>query len=256
MRSQCTLAVILAACAALLTGCGAEVLTVAATQAELQKEAAQSATRQMRQAGATTGRIQAERAIQTYYAEKGQYPPSLEALVPNYMSGVPTRADGSPWGYDPRTGKLTDARGGPQAQGPTGEDIRNMERIRQAINQYGQATGYYPGTLQALVPYYLTEVPRTQGGQEFIYNPSNGDLRVPGPAGPAGPVQGGTPSRGAGGSGLGPMGEAMTGIGIQQQLGNQSNAGANAAGGYGRRGINGATSEHDRQQQRALGYVE
>jgi hypothetical protein len=257
MRSYGTFCAAAMTAACLLAGCGAEILTVAATQAELQKQAAQGATRHLQQAGANTGRIQAERAIQTYHAEKGKYPTSLEALVPNYIAGVPTRADGSPLGYDPATGQLTE--GGAAAAGPQADDLRNLERIRQAINQYGQATGYYPGALQALVPLYLPEIPRTANGQDFLYNPANGELRMPGAAG-AGAAgnrgAGAAGNRGAGGSGLGPMGEAMTGVGIQQQLGNTSNAGSSAAGGAGRRGINNATSQQNQQAQEALGYLE
>lgn len=253
MRNHCIACGAVMAAIFLLAGCGAEILTVAATQAELQKQAAQGATRHLQQAGAQSGRIQAERAIQTYHVEKGHWPPSLEALVPNYLASVPTRADGSPWGYDAATGRLTEGRAG--MGGGHGEDMRNLERIRQAINQYGHATGYYPGSLQALVPHYLPEVPRTHQGQEFFYNPANGDLRVPGMAAGTGAGTGAGAGAGAG-SGLSPMGEAMTGVGIQQQLGNTSNAGSSAAGGLGRRGINNAATQQNRQAQEALGYLD
>lgn len=236
--------------ALLLAGCGVEIVTVAATQAELQKQAAQSATRQLQRAGESTGRIQAERAIQTWYAEKGFYPPSLDALVPDYLASAPLRGNGEPFGYDPATGRLLD---GAQA-GPGSRDLQTIAEINRAINQYGTATGYYPPTLDALAPYYLPLPPRTVDGREFVYDNQNGYVGLP-------PRQAGQPAaprsgaRGPAGD-AGPLGEAMTGIGIQQELDSRSNAGTSAAGSRGRRAVGGAASGHNQRAEDALGWVE
>ena len=142
-----------------LAGCGAELLTTTAIQGELQAQQLSAMQRQVKGAADTSGRIQIERAITAYHAEKGVYPPSLDALAPQYLPAVPRRPDGSPYGYDPASGRLMD--GPAPAGGPTPQDYQTMEQIRTAINQYGTATGYYPPTLDALAPTYLPAPPRT-----------------------------------------------------------------------------------------------
>lgn len=243
-----TAAFILSA-ALLLAGCGVEVVTVAATQAELQKQAAQSATRQLQRAGESTGRTQAERAIQTWHAEKGFYPPSLEALVPDYLASVPVRGNGQPFGYDPATGRLLDNA----VAGPDPRDLQTIAEINRAINQYGTATGFYPPTLDVLAPYYLPQAPRTVDGREFVYNNQNGFVGLP----PSQTGQSALPGAGTRGpGGAGPLGEVMTGIGIQQELGNRPQAGTSAAGSHGRRAVGGAAAGQNRRAEEALGWVE
>ncbi|MCC6145720.1 MAG: hypothetical protein IT368_18080 [Candidatus Hydrogenedentes bacterium] len=48
------------------------------------------------------------------------------------------------------------------------------------------------------------------------------------------------------------MGEVMTGVGIQQQLGNMNSSGTSAAGTHLRNGIGNATSQHNTQHEQAL----
>ncbi|MGQ9919242.1 MAG: hypothetical protein ACUVS7_17700, partial [Bryobacteraceae bacterium] len=74
-----------------------EVLTATAIQGELQAQQAQAIQRQVAVAANQSGRSRLEQAIRAYQAEKGAFPPSLEALVPDYLPSVPTRADGSPY---------------------------------------------------------------------------------------------------------------------------------------------------------------
>lgn len=206
-----------------LAGCGAELLTTTAIQGELQAEQAKALKGQIDSAAQTSGRIQIERAIQTYRAENGQNPPSLDALVPQYLPQVPAQADGSPYAYDPATGTLG-SEGTPQ--GPTSQDHQAMARIRKAINQYGHATGYYPGTLEALVPRYLPQLPKTASGEQFLYNNQTGEVRHP--------QAGKTPARrqrgGAAAVSGTPMSEMMGGMGVQQELNRMNQSGANSAG--------------------------
>ncbi|MBI2433948.1 MAG: hypothetical protein HYV26_13860 [Candidatus Hydrogenedentes bacterium] len=205
----------------LLSGCGVELLTTTAIQGELQAEQLKAMRGQVQRAAGTSGRINLQRALDTYKAEKGANPPSLDALVPGWIPTLPTQEDGSPYGYDPVSGQLLT---GPNAAGAA-NDQQMIQQIQAAINRYGTAVGYYPPTLDALVPAYLPSPPRTSTGQPFVYNNQNGYVGLPGSAPlPAQAARPGVPV------GAGPMGEAMTGIAMQNQLNSMSNAGASAAG--------------------------
>lgn len=171
-----------------LSGCGLDVMTATAVHGELQAQSAKAALGQMEQTKRTMGNISFNQAVQAYRAEHGANPPSLEALVPNYLPAVPRMPDGTPCQYDPATGTLTEASA---AMGPvTPADLEMIRNIKSAINQYGTATGFYPPTLDALHPDYLPQAPRTSSGEEFLYNNQNGDVRHPHQAAPGiSPVQ-------------------------------------------------------------------
>jgi hypothetical protein len=223
----------------LLAGCGVELLATTATVGELQAQQLKSVRGQVQAVGESQGRINLQRAIDTYSAEKGVYPRTLDELAPGYIAAVPVHADGSAYGYDPATGRLSD---GPAAGV---SDAQQIAQIQAAITRYGTATGFYPPTLQDLVPQYLPAVPLSASGQAYIYDNQNGYVAAPaqyGSPAPAGYVP----------VGGGPMGEVMTGIGIQQQLGNMNNSGTSAAGSNMRRGLGSATSDHNAQQEQAL----
>lgn len=234
-----------------MSGCGVEVLTATAIQGELQAQQAQAIQRQVAGAANQSGRLRLEQAIRAYQAEKGAFPPSLEALVPDYLPAVPARADGSPYGYDPARGILLDGPAAPGGSIPPA-DLETMNRIREAINRYGMATGYYPPTLDALYPGYLSVLPRTAAGEPYLYNNQNGEVQHPRAASGAGAAPGmpaGSPSALGG---VGPMGEVMTGIGMQQQLQTMSQGGASAARGLASGTLNDITSGHNQQQNRVM----
>jgi hypothetical protein len=249
------------------SGCLADVLVSTAIQGELQKQQVQALTRQLNNAKDTKSEIEVNHAIQAYAGEHGRYPASLQDLVPDYFSAVPTKPDGSPYGYDPKTGKLTDAPApGPAVITPAVEtNEQKMARIRNAINQYGMAVGYYPPSIEALVPQYLPSVPLTANGARFIYDPQTGalhdptgtplDIPVPGGAtAPPPPQQIASPSaqRGSGVGGSGLMAETMTGISIQNELNSMSSAGSSAAGGSARGNARAAGQAHDQRQQQVM----
>jgi len=254
MRSVFALVLCLA-----LTGCGVELLTTTAIQGELQTQQMQAMKRQVQSASDTSGRVTLERAIQTYRAEKGGNPPSLASLVPDYVPAVPKRGDGTEYGYDPARGVLLD---GPAASaavpaaapaGMTPADQQMMAAIRDAITRYGTATGYYPATLDALYPSYLSKPPRTSAGESFLYNNQNGSVTHPrgGSAAPVLPAPA-APRAPSGVGGAGPMGEVMTGIGMQQQLNSMGSSGASAAQGHAARSLGGTSSGHTDAQNRAM----
>lgn len=240
-----------------LSGCGVELLTTTAIQGELQTQQMQAMKRQVQSASDTSGRATLERAIQTYRAEKGANPPSLASLVPDYVPAVPKRGDGTEYGYDPARGVLLDGPAAPAAAaapgGATPEDQQTMAAIRDAITRYGTATGYYPATLDALYPSYLAKPPRTSTGESFLYNNQNGSVThprggggvpvLPAPAAPRVP---------SGVGGAGPMGEVMTGIGMQQQLNSMGSSGASAAQGHATRSLGNTSSGHSDAQNRAM----
>ncbi|MDQ1257744.1 MAG: hypothetical protein QG656_2350 [Candidatus Hydrogenedentes bacterium] len=265
---------------ACLAGCGVEVLTTTAIQGELQAQQLKAMRGQVGAAADTSGKINLRRAIDTYYADKGYYPLTLDSLVPDFLPSVPTKSDGTKYGYSPSTGQLLDEPAGgaapgvdgsvtPAAAGPSDEE--RIAKIREAMNRYGRAVGFYPVTLQSLVPQYLSEVPLTAAGQNFMYNNKDGSIWVPGQAPPPpvynqqqaqqpvqqqrqAPAQN-RPQGRAGvpmGGGSGPMGEVMTGISISNELDRGSNSGASAAGSYSRDKVGGATQQHNQQQQKAL----
>jgi hypothetical protein len=233
--------------ALVLTGCGVEVLTATAVQGELQAQQLTAMKRQIGNAAGTTGRINIERAITTYQAEKGVYPPSLDALVPEYLQALPVKPDGSSYGYDPNSGKLLEGTQTGASAGPTPQDNQMIRQIQAAIQQYGQDTGYYPDTLDNLYPNYLTTLPRTSSGEAFVYNNQNGYVAHPGAMPAARPA----PQAGSMG-GAGPMGEAMTGIGMSQQLDSMNQSGASGTGSYARDKIGGATTDHNDRQNKAM----
>jgi len=237
------LVVVVAACL-LLAGCGLELLGAAAIRSGTEAEQIKAMDRQIHNAAGSMGKVNLQRAVDTYQAEKGVWPPSLDALVPGYVPSMPRQADGSPFGYDPATGRVSD---GPAPA--ANADAANLAALRNAINRYGQDSGYYPPSLQALVPRYITSVPVSASGQPYAYNPQNGYLAAPGGAMPAAPM----PGRGRGGMGMGgPMGEAATGMGVQRQLNGMGNAGANQAGGYARGAVGGMSQDHNARQHQVM----
>ncbi len=237
---------------ALLSGCGAELLTATAIQGQLQAQQMSAMKGQIQQAAGQTGQINLERAIQTYRAEKGFNPTSLQVLVPDYLAQLPMKPDGSPYGYDPGSGQLLD--GPATSSGGVAEaDLQMLADIRNAINQYGTATGFYPNTLDDLYPKYLAKQPRTVAGEAFIYNNKDGYLAHPregqSPAPVSAPAQ-----RGGGGAmgGAGPMGEVMTGIGMQNQLNSMNQSGASSAGSRMRESAAGIGATGDSRANQAM----
>jgi hypothetical protein len=233
-----------------MTGCGVELLATTAITSELNAQSAQSSARALQYAKETVGNISLEQAIQTYQAETGNYPATLQALVPSHIAAVPTQPNGQPYGYDPTTGRLLTGAAAAAPKGPTTADRQRANQVANAIFQYGQATGYYPNTLYDLVPYYLAAYPRTDGGQDFLYNNQTGELFHPAQFA----RNQGQPNqrRGAGGAGAGPLGEVMTGVAMQNDLNNMSNAGSSAAGGYGRSNVGNVQADHTARQNQVM----
>jgi hypothetical protein len=133
-------------------------------------------------------------------------------------------------------------------------DQQKMEQLAQAVYNYGFDVGVYPGSLDALVPTYISAVPTTSSGMVFVYNPVNGMVYHPDPMNMDQPATnegqpaayGGQPqpayaqpqpqpqpqprTRQPAVSGGGMVGEAMTGIAIQQDLNSMSSAGTSSVG--------------------------
>ena len=245
-----------------LAGCGVELLTTTAIQGELQAEQMTAIKRQVTAVGDTSAQINIQRAIDTYQAENGKYPASLEELVPNYLPSLPTQPGGAPYAYDAASGKLVDGPARNAILVVTAGDRAKMKQITQAVKSYGMASGYYPPSLDALVPQYISAIPKTDSGEDFVFYPEDGRLVHPSQKDqPAAPVSGqqrrlNAPAVG----GAGPMGEVMTGAGMQQQLNGMSNAGTSSAAGYARGRAGRAAQQHQQQQEqqeqalKQLGY--
>ncbi len=265
------------------SGCGLELLMGAAIQGQAQKEAMSGAKQTIDYAQDASSRISIEQAITAYYAETGEYPHSLEALTPEWLPRIPEKADGTSFGYDPATGKLLDGPVASEVANGTAEppglldrvplEESNQERlirIHEAITHYTQEQRRYPPSLQALVPDYLSAPIKTRDGQDFAYDPTTGIVSVPPPLPeplgsrtPTADLSEGygqhtqpqaQPQRRAPAAGGGPMGEALTGIGIQQEL--QRSMGGGGAAGTARQRMRGQTDQaieqRNRQQEEAL----
>lgn len=234
----------------LLSGCLLDVLTSTAIQGELQAQQATAAKSTLDRVTNDTGQVNLQHAVDLYQADKGGYPESLSQLVPAYINPIPARADGGAFGYNPVTGRVLD-----DDSGPAPEDYLLMERINTAINAYGNATNYYPGSLDDLARAgYLPAPPRTAAGEQFLYDNQTGAVTHP-KDGYRAPVTAAAPRPNRGmpaAGGGGPMGEAMTGIAMQQQLNSNSNAGTAAAGSRGRTGARGAAATQNARQEKAL----
>ncbi len=229
---------------ALLTGCGLDVLTSTAITGELQRENVERLTETTDAVEQQTARWQVNQAIAAYRAEKGENPPSLEALIPEFLAEVPKGPDGEPLAYDPATGSVGEDT---QAQA---DDRQTMEEIYQAINRYGRQTGYYPPSLDALAPNYLSEPPRTTDGREFLYNPQTGAVAHPDAVRQQAPQHQRQQQRRP--DGVSPMVDGMTGLGAQQELQRQRHSGTSAAGSYGRGAIDRTQDQYNQRQQEAL----
>ena len=90
-------------------------------------------------------------------------------------------------------------------------DGKNLERLQQEIQAYGDDTGYYPASLASLVPDYLEAVPRTHDGKAFTYNAQTGMVGLPG-------AVTSSAARDSGNVGLTPVGDAFTGLSVQNEL--------------------------------------
>ena len=261
-------------------GCGLELLAGTAIQGTLQKEALSGAKQTLDYTKDSSARMTLEQAINAYAAENGTYPASLEALVPEWLPSIPVQADGTAFGYDPATGALyavfPAADGAaPQSAPPPGlldtqplqeSNQERLIRIHEAISRYTIEQRKYPESLQALVPQYLTQTIKTRDGQDFTYDPATGIVStpppLPQPLGAPAPTAASpgaygqvppAPSRTPAGAG-GPMGEALTGIGIQNQLNRSlSGGGASSAARQHMRSRSGeAVGQHNLQQEEAL----
>jgi len=224
----------------LLSGCGVELLTTTAIQGELQAQQLKSMQRQVQGISNQTAKINLQRAIQTFQAENGRYPTSLNELVPKYLPSIPDAGSGMSFTFDPATGQILTVPAGIPA-----EDLRRMEQIKYAVLQFAYATGYYPQNLDVLYPNYISFTPLTTSGEQFIYNPQTGTVSHP--------KQGSVVSQSQPpiGPTSGPLSEYTGAIGIQQQLGNTPNS-SGSVGTYMRGNIHNIQNDYSNKQNKVM----
>lgn len=225
-----------------LSSCGVELLTTTAIQGELQAQQLKSMQRQVQGIADQTGKINLERAIQTFRAENGRYPTSLNELVPQYLPSLPSPSGDSAYSFDPITGQIITV-----PSSIPSDDIRRMEQIKYAIAQYARATGYYPATLDSLYPSYLSFVPRTSDGQTFIYNAQTGNISHPLLAGAQMP-QTAIPGAPVGSY---PMNSVTGGMAVQQQLNSMTNS-SGTVGSYSRQSVENIQNDYSNQQNKVM----
>lgn len=233
-----------------LVGCGVEILTTTAIQGEMASQNAAQATRVLDRVKESAALQEVEQAIRAYKAETGKYPASLQTLVPQYLARVPMDPQGRPYGYDPATGAVFETAQPSQTQRITETDKQNLQQIYNAIYAYWQATRRYPPSLNALVPDYLSSVPVTSSGQQFVYNARTGAINHPLELVRQQRQTQPQARRGGGTAGVGPLGDTLTGISVQNELNRQGN---NSAGQTrAREGAQSIGDEHTRRQTRAF----
>jgi len=212
----------------LVAGCGLELLGAASIQSGLQAENASRLKGTLDYVEQSTDLLGFDQAVNAYRAEYGAYPPSIDAMIRDgYLASAPVQPDGNPYGYDPATGRLVEtapATAAPQAApAMTAQDQEALAKLKVGVLDYWTSKRAYPKSLYALVPEFIDQVPATSSGQAFIYDPQTARVyhpaelnrQMPAPAAPQVPA---SPRRPQGGVGAGPMGEVMTGIGIQEEL--------------------------------------
>jgi competence protein ComGC len=178
-----------------LCGCGLEILGTTAIRNKMEKDAAKSASSAMTGVKDMTSRLEAEQAITTWRAERGQNPPSLEALVrEGYLNDVPATPEGKMYGYDPATGSLLE---------PSARRAAGLQQVQQAVMAYARQHGRYPPSLDALSPRYLPAPPATADGRPYRYNPATGRVLAPGPGSGTRPSPAPRRARPSGPSGIG-----------------------------------------------------
>jgi hypothetical protein len=160
--------------AVVMPGCLVDMLMTTAITADMAAQQASSATGTLNQAQYDVSKMELEEALEYYYYEKEAYPRSLNELAPQYIDEVPMRPDGEPFGYNPIEGTIY-----PNNKGPSTADYFLMEDIKVAINNYGNATGLYPPSLDDLYPNFMPSPPRTSTGEQFGYDNQNGNLTHP-----------------------------------------------------------------------------
>ena len=120
------------------SGCGVELLTTTAIQSELQAEQMKAIKGQVNNAADKSARVNIQHAIDTYYAENGQYPATLEVLVPTYLPSLPTGPNGQAYPYDPTQGKLLDNAAPATPAAPTGSGAGVMGEVTTGIGIQNQ----------------------------------------------------------------------------------------------------------------------
>ena len=188
-----------------LSGCLMEAVTVTAIQGELAAEGAKSANRTLDHAKDGSAKVEIDSAVRVYLGTTGSYPASLEELVPQYISAIPTQSNGRSFGYNPNNGSVFIDRGdSTQKQRSTvtmtAADVANIDQIRGAIYRYWETTGLYPPDLNSLAPFYLKEIPMMSSGNAFPYDVLTGAVSHPGERLQVAPAQPGQALTGAAGS--------------------------------------------------------
>jgi hypothetical protein len=123
---------------AVLPGCILELLTTTAIQGELQAQNAASATKQLEHTRRMADEMKVKQAIDVYRAENAAYPPSLEALVPEYLDAVPVDPIGKPlFAYDPSTGWFGDPAKAPGSARASSMPISGGSPVAEQVEAIG-----------------------------------------------------------------------------------------------------------------------
>ena len=223
------LLVVLVAWTAAMGGCGlSETVVVTGIVGQNAKNQLEALNNVKFHANREIAENNVRRAITLFEASTGSLPYSLDELVEKgYLDIMPALPEGYEFDYDPFTGTI---------------------KTRPAQRQPQITTPQLP--------------PKQDSWDSSEYVPTY-ERRPQTPVYPAPPQPGrrttqqqgrpaGRRTTGGGGAGAGPMGEMMTGVGIQKQLNSMSGAGTSSAGSYSRRTLNRSTQQHQQRQAQAL----
>jgi len=223
--------VLVSMCASLLTGCGvSETVVTTGIIATNAKNQAEALSNVKFHANKDVAENKVRRAVALFQASTGSLPYSLGELVDEgYLETLPALPEGYEFTYDPFTGTV-----GSQPIPPRENIVvPKLPPATRSPEDGDVFFGQEPGSL---------EQGSMQYGEQGPVESTRSSRR---------PVSGSGRSSGGIG-GVGPMGEVMTGIGVQSELNRMSGSGSSSAGSYGRRTLNRSTQQHQRQQERAL----
>jgi len=228
--------IVLLACSAALVGCGlSETVVTTGIVGQNAKNQIETLNNVKFHANREIAENNVRRAVNLFEASTGLLPYSLDELVEQgYLDVMPALPEGYEFDYNPFTGTVKTRRALPRPQisapqlSPE-QDSWNAAEYMRKYKQQSQTPPYAAPSQSGRQP----SLARRQASQQQR-RPASGR------------------ARGGGGAGVGPMGEMMTGIGIQNELNSMSGSGTSSAGTYSRRSLNRSTQQHQRRQQQAL----
>jgi len=228
--------IVLLASAAVLVGCGlSETVVTTGIVGQNAKNQVEALNNIKFRANPEIAENNVRRAVSLFEAGTGLLPHSLDELVEKgYLDVMPALPEGYEFDYNPFTGtvKTRRALSRPQISVPQLPPEQDSWDAAEYIRKYEQQSQTSP----YVAPSQSDRQPSSARWRAMQRQTRRASGRA----------------RGGGGAGVGPMGEVMGGIAIQNELNSMSGSGTSSAGTYSRRILNRNMQQHQRRQQQAF----